>query len=467
MRLVVIGGSDAAISAALRACEVEPAARIDMIVSDSFPNFSICGLPFYLSGEISDWRALAHRTREEIESSGIRLHLNETAVTINTAEKMVAARPTAGGINTYSYDRLVISTGAVPAMPPIEGIDLPNVFVLHTMDDCFALHQRLEAGARSAVIIGGGYIGLEMADALRHRGIAVTLIEQLPAVMRTVDRELATHVESLLRQHGVTVKTSTVVRRIAQEGAQMSVQCTDDYAAVSDVVLLVVGVRPQSDLARSCGVSTDKRGAITVDRGMRTNLPDIFAAGDCTVTWHRLLQRELYMPLGSTSHKQGRIAGENAAGGDRSFAGSLGTQSVKLFDRVIAATGLREDDARAFGYDPLAVETKSYDHKVYYPGATEMITRIVGDRRSGRLLGGQVFGVYGKEISKRIDVLATAIHHGMSVDDLSELDLSYTPPLSSPWDPLQMAAQAWTSALSRSARYSAAADPANERPKTP
>ena len=451
MRLLVIGGSDAAISAALRAREVDPAAQVHMIVSDSFPNFSICGLPFYLSGEISDWRTLAHRTREEIESAGIRLHLDETAVTINTDEKIVTTKQAAGGVNTYSYDRLVISTGAAPTRPPMGGIDLPNVFVLHTMDDCFALHQRLVAGVRSAVIIGGGYIGLEMADALRHRDISVTLIEQLPAVMRTVDRELATHVESLLRQHGVTVKTGTAVQTIVPKGDQVSVQCTDGYAALSDVVLLVVGVRPQSDLARSCGISTDKRGAITVDRGMRTNLPGIFAAGDCTVTWHRLLAQDLYMPLGSTSHKQGRIAGENAVGGNRSFAGSLGTQSVKLFDRVVAATGLREDDARAYGYDPLAVETKTYDHKVYYPGASEMITRIVGDRRSGRLLGGQLFGVYGKEISKRIDVLATAIHHGMNVDDLSALDLSYTPPLSSPWDPLQMAAQAWITALSRGA----------------
>jgi NADPH-dependent 2,4-dienoyl-CoA reductase/sulfur reductase-like enzyme len=450
MRLLVVGGSDAAISAALRAREVDPAVDVHLIVADSFPNFSICGLPFYLSGEISDWRTLAHRSRQQIESAGIQLHLNETAIAINPTEKTVVTK--SADVNTYTFDQLVIGTGAVPVRPPIEGVDSPQVFVLHTMEDCFALHRRLAAGVGSAIIIGAGYIGLEMADALRHRGIAVTLIEQLPAVMRTVDRELAGRVESLLREHEVAVKTQTVVARVVRQGEQMEVQCTNGYAAVSDIVLLVVGVRPQSDLAKSCGVETDSRGAIIVDRGMRTNRPGIFAAGDCTVTWHRLLERHLYMPLGSTSHKQGRVAGENALGGSRLFAGSLGTQSVKLFDRVIAATGLREEDARSNGYDALAVETKTFDHKVYYPGATEMIIRIIADRLSGKLLGGQILGAYGKEVSKRIDVLATAIHHGMSVEELSDLDLSYTPPLSSPWDPVQMAAQAWTAMRNRAAQ---------------
>jgi len=449
LRLVIIGGSDAGISAALRAREVNPAAQVRVIVADSFPNFSICGLPYYLSGEVSDWHTLAHRTRDEIEGLGIRLHLEESASSIDRAAQEVITQSREGLINRYPYDRIVIGTGAVPIRPGIAGVDLPGVFALHTMDDCFELHERLATSARTAVIVGGGYIGLEMADALCHRGIVVTLIEQLPAVMRTVDRSIAKRVESLLAARGVTVRTETAVDSIVHTNNHLRVHCSDGSGAEGDLVLLVAGVRPQSDLARGCGIRTNERGAIHVDRGMRTNLPDIYAAGDCVTTWHRLLERDLYMPLGTTSHKQGRVAGENAVGGDRQFAGSLGTQSVKLFDRVVAATGLREEDAQLYGFEPLAVEVTTQDHKVYYPGATEMIVRLVGDAPSGQLLGGQILGTYGKEVSKRIDTLATALHHQMGIDELSDLDLSYTPPLSSPWDPLQVAAQAWCLARDR------------------
>lgn len=443
MRLVIIGGSDAGISAALRARELDPSTEAHLVVADAFPNFSICGLPFYLSGEIPDWRTLAHRTRDEIEAAGIHLHLNQTAIAIDPSGKSVTTR--SGSIQgTIPYDRLVIGTGAEPVLPPIPGVDRENVFVLHTMDDSFALNSALEKNPRSAVIVGAGYIGLEMADALRHRGIAVTLIEQLPAVLRTVDVEVGKRVEDLLRAHDVDVRTNTTVTAIEGNGDRLRVVCADGNVAHGEIVLVVVGVRPQSQLARDCGIATDARSAIIVDRAMRTNLPDIYAAGDCVATWHRFLERDVYMPLGTTSHKQGRVAGENAVGGDALFAGALGTQSVKIFDHVVAATGLRESEGQAYGFDPFAIDIRTYDHKVYYPGATEMLVRVVGDRSSGLLLGAQIMGSYGKEVSKRIDTAATALYHRMQVEDLSALDLSYTPPLSSPWDPVQMAAQAWT-----------------------
>jgi NADPH-dependent 2,4-dienoyl-CoA reductase/sulfur reductase-like enzyme len=444
MRLVIIGGSDAGISAALRARELDPRVEVHLVVADAYPNFSICGLPFYLSGEISDWHTLAHRSREVIEAAGIGLYLNEEAIRIDVSAKHVITRTADGETRLHAFDRLVIATGAAPVKPRLEGMELPGVFVLHTMEECFALNRRLEAGPRSAVIVGGGYIGLEMADALRHRGVGVTLIEQLPAVMRTVDLQMAARVEALLREHGVAIKTGATVDSIAAADGYLTARCTDGSRAEGDLVLVVVGVRPLSELAKECGIDINQRGAIRVDRGMRTNLPDIFAAGDCVTTWHRILERDLYMPLGTTSHKQGRVAGENAVGGDCLFAGSVGTQAVKLFDRVVAGTGLREEDARTLGFEPLAVEVSTYDHKVYYPGATELIVRMIGDAASGRLLGCQIFGAYGKEVSKRIDTVATALHHGMQVDELNQLDLSYTPPLSSPWDPIQMAAQAWS-----------------------
>ena len=210
----------------------------------------------------------------------------------------------------------------------------------------------------------------------------------------------------------------------------------------ADVVLVVTGVRPDTELAAEAGATLGVKGAIAVDSGMRTNLPDVFAAGDCVITHHRLLG-ETYLPLGTTAHKQGRVAGENALGGHRQFAGSLGTQVVKIFDQAAARTGLRDHEATAAGFDPVTVGSQADDHKAYYPGSHRITMRVTGDRATGRLLGMQLFGHKNAEIAKRIDIAATAIFHGMTIDGLSDLDLSYTPPLGSPWEAVQMGAQAW------------------------
>jgi NADPH-dependent 2,4-dienoyl-CoA reductase/sulfur reductase-like enzyme len=218
-----------------------------------------------------------------------------------------------------------------------------------------------------------------------------------------------------------------------------------EVARAVDMVLVVVGVRPDTELAASVGASLGHRGAIAVDRQMHTNLPHVFAAGDCVVTHHRLLGSS-YLPLGTTAHKQGRVAGENALGGTRQFAGSLGTQVVKIFDHVAARTGLRDHEAQAGGYEPLTVEAEADDHKAYYPGSHRIAMRYTGDRQTGRLLGVQLFGHRHSEVAKRVDIVATAIFNEMTVDAISDLDLSYTPPLGSPWDAIQAGAQAWAKA---------------------
>ena len=210
----------------------------------------------------------------------------------------------------------------------------------------------------------------------------------------------------------------------------------------ADMVLVVVGVRPDTELAAAAGAALGVKGAIAVDRGMRTSLPDVLAAGDCVITHHRLLG-ESYLPLGTTAHKQGRVAGENALGGNREFAGSLGTQVVKIFDQAAARTGLRDHEAAAAGFDPVTIGSEADDHKAYYPGSHRITMRFTGDRGTGRLLGVQLFGHRHAEIAKRIDIAATAIFHGMTIDAVSDLDLSYTPPLGSPWEAIQMGAQAW------------------------
>jgi NADPH-dependent 2,4-dienoyl-CoA reductase/sulfur reductase-like enzyme len=407
MRLVVIGGSDAGIAAGLRARELDPSVEATVVVADAFPNFSICGLPYYLSGDVPDWRDLAHRTTADLEQAGLQLLLDHTARAIDPAGKHVTVTSERGE-RQLGYDQLVIGTGAVPMRPPIDGLDLPGVHVLHTMADTFALHHALTAGAGSAVIVGGGYIGLEMAEAFATRGLTVTVIEQAPAVMPTVDLELGRLLGEELRRHGVQVVNDVTVKTIHHEAGGLIVAGEPDFAVTADLVLVVVGVRPDTELAVAAGVETGVRGALRVDRRMRTNLPDVLAAGDCVETWHRLLQRSTYLPLGTTAHKQGRIAGETAVGGDRAFAGSLGTQVVKVFELAVARTGVRDPEAREAGFDPLTVGSVQYDHKAYYPGAHQLHLRITGDRTSGQLLGAQLVGDHRAEVAKRIDIPAGA-----------------------------------------------------------
>jgi NADPH-dependent 2,4-dienoyl-CoA reductase/sulfur reductase-like enzyme len=449
MRLLVIGGSDAGIAAALRARELDPAVEATVVVADAFPNFSICGLPYYLSGDVADWRELAHRTTSDLEQAGLQLLLDHTAHAIDPAAKQVTAT-SPHGQHQLGYDRLVIGTGAVPVRPPIDGLDLPGVHVLHTMADTFRLHQALTAGAGSAVIVGGGYIGLEMAEAFTSRGLDVTVVEQAPAVMPTVDLELGRLLGEELGRHAVQVVNDVTVKAIHQDAGGLTVAGEPDFTATTDLVLVVVGVRPDTDLAVAAGVQTGVRGAIRVDRHMRTNLPDILAGGDCVETWHRLLQKPTYLPLGTTAHKQGRVAGETAVGGDRTFAGSLATQVVKVFELAVARTGLRDPDATEAGLHPLTVGSVQDDHKAYYPGAHQLDIRITGDRQSGQLLGAQLVGDHRAEVAKRIDIPANGLFHHMTVDGLSDLDLSYTPPFGSPWDAIQLAAQAWTRQAGRS-----------------
>ena len=458
MHVVMIGGSDAGISAALRARELDPAADVTVVLADAYPNFSICGIPYYISGEVGHWRNLAHRTIADLEAAGMWLRPDTIARRIDVPGRKLLVTSADRGEEVLGYDKLIVGTGAAPVRPPIAGLTGPGalgpgdgVHLLHSMGDTFAVMATLEqASPASAVIVGAGYIGLEMADALTIRGLHVTQMEQLPEVLPTVDPELGALVHAELAARDVEVLTGTTVQAITRaasgQAGRLDVTATAaDGTALTraaDIVLVVTGVRPDTSLAAEAGASLGIKGAIAVDPGMRTNLPDVLAAGDCVITHHRLLG-VTYLPLGTTAHKQGRVAGENALGGNRQFAGSLGTQVVKIFDQAAARTGLRDHEAAAAGFDPVTIGTQADDHKAYYPGSHRITIRVTGDRATGRLLGMQMFGHKNAEIAKRVDIAATAIYHGMTADAVSDLDLSYTPPLGSPWDAVQMAAQAW------------------------
>jgi NADPH-dependent 2,4-dienoyl-CoA reductase/sulfur reductase-like enzyme len=444
-RLVVIGGSDAGIMAALRARELDPSAEVTVVLADDYPNFSICGLPFYISGEITDWGTLAHRTREDLLGEGIHLLTRHMATAIRPDSNSVALLDPSGRQVAIPYDSLVLATGARSRKPSyVEGLDLPGLFFLRWMEDGFRLDRHVrEKAPRSALIVGGGYIGMEMADALMRRGRTVTVVGRSRSVHKSVDVELGHRIERELERHGVEVANGIAISDISFRDGKLTALGADGFQAEADLVLMAAGAEPATDLARSAGIALGRNGAIQVDRRMETSVPGIFAAGDCVETWHRLLQSPLYLPLGTTAHKQGRVAGENAVGGRREYAGSLGTQVVKIFDLAVARTGLLESEAKAERFSPLTVKTEGWDHKAYYPGAHRLVIRVTGDRETGRLLGAQILGHWQSEVAKRIDIFATAIHHGMSVQELVDLDLSYTPPLSSPWDPVQSSALAW------------------------
>ncbi|MEY2343309.1 FAD-dependent oxidoreductase [Acidithiobacillus sp. IBUN Pt1247-S3] len=451
--LLIIGGSDAGISAALRARELAPAWQVTIATADRYPNFSICGIPYFLSGEVGDAANLAHRKAADIKALGIELLLDHTVESIDPVAHCATTRDKSGRVAQHGYDKLVIATGAASVRPPLSGLDLPGVFLLRWMDDAFAFQKHLEkVSPRTIAIAGGGYIGLEMAEALTRRGIQVTVIEMAPSVMTTVDPDLGQLVGAELQRNGVRVATGQAISSIGIDGDVLQIEGPNNFRCTADMVLVAVGARPETEIALAAGIELGFKGALKVNRRMETNVPDIYAAGDCVETWHRITQSNAYLPLGTTAHKQGRIAGENAVGGDRIFEGSLGTQSVRVFDYVIARTGFHARDAANAGFAPLSVDYVAWDHKVYYPGAKEMTIRVTADQFTQRLLGAQIIGRYGTEVSKRIDIFAAAIYHGMNVEAFNDLDLSYTPPLSSPWDPVQMAAQAWSASARNSVR---------------
>ncbi|WP_300595160.1 FAD-dependent oxidoreductase [Microbacterium sp.] len=450
MHIIAVGGSDAGISAALRARELDADVDVTVVVADSYPNYSICGIPYYFSGDVSPWQSLAHRAHADLEATGMQLWLDTLATRIDAASRRLTVRDAAGTESEIAYDELIVGTGALPSHAGIEGLDrlgpTDGVHVIHSMGDTFALERDLqERQPRTAIIIGAGYVGLEMAEGFTARGIAVTQLQRGAEVLSTLDPELASIVHDELVTHGVAVRTRTIVRSVERVGAGLRVHATVDGEAVShdaDVVLLVVGVRPSTALLEQAGARLGAGRAVVVDEHMRTGIPHVFGAGDGVITHHRLLG-ETYLPLGTTAHKQGRIAGENALGGSARFAGSVGTQVVKVFDVVAARTGLRDHEAAAAGFDPATVASVADDHKRYYPGAQPISIRLTGDRATGRLLGAQLVGRLGTETAKRVDTYATALYAGLSLAQISELDLAYTPPLGSPWDAVQVAAQAW------------------------
>jgi NADPH-dependent 2,4-dienoyl-CoA reductase/sulfur reductase-like enzyme len=443
-RILIIGGSEAGISAALRAREVYPIVGITMVTADKYPTSTICRLPVLLGGEAVEWGAIAHRSGEEIEKMGIRLLLEHRARNIDVEAKTVEFSDRSGRTRRLPYDRLILATGTSPGGPAVAETDLPGVFFLRGTEDSVAMGRYVaKRHPRSAVVVGSDGMGMEVADALSRRGLSVTMLARSGKVLNTVDPRLQDMVRVELGRNGVKLIDRIDVTGLEEQEGRLSVRNTQEVPIRTDLVVLADGSSPRTDLAKAAGIPTGTQGAIRVNRAMETSLPEIYAAGDGAETWHRLLKRNVYLPFGTTAQQQGRVAGENAAGGRAEFVGTLGTQAVRIFDLVIARTGLRESEAREAGFDPITSEVEVRDDRGGLPGATPMRIRVTGDRRSRQLLGAQIAGHRNTGISKRIDVFATAISAEMSVDEMLDLDLSYSPWWSGTWDPLQTAALEW------------------------
>jgi len=441
-RLVVVGGVAAGLSAASRARRVNP--RLEIVVYEKGPDisYSACGLPYLISGAVREADALRIYSPEFFrDSRNIQVLTGHEVTEISPGSRRVTVIPPAGAnLEDVRYDRLILATGAAPARPAVPGIDLGGVFHVNDLQSTLALQRYLQAeGCRRAVIVGGGYIGLEMADALVTRGLQVTMLERSAGLFEAVDEDLAARIEKELADHGVRlISQAPLAALLGDRAARVRRVAWENGETETDVVILATGVRPRVKLAEEAGIQIGVTGAIAVSDRMETSAAAVYAAGDCAEAMHKVSGRPVYVPLGTTANKQGRVAGSNAAGGRARFAGIVGTTAVKVFGLDLARTGLSLTQARDAGFSARSASVQAAEHSRYL-GGQDIMVKLVADASTGRLLGGQMVGPEG--VAKRIDVLATALDARMTVEQVSELDLSYAPPFSTVWDPILIAAQ--------------------------
>ncbi len=435
MKIAVIGGVAAGTSAAARASRVEPEAEIVLFEKNKTISYAGCGLPYYISGVTTERSQLIMNTPEEFqENYGVEVRISHEVTAIYPEEKTLEFEDlVADRIGQEEYDKLIIATGARPMMPPIPGINFERVLPLRTVEDGDRI-KRLsgDQNVKNVVIVGGGYIGLEMAEAFDRLGMEISLIEMQENVMPLVNRELAAKIEKHLQEKGINLITGEAVKEFVGDGDVSGVITDQDREIPADLVLFAIGVRPDTELAAEAGVELGVRNAIRVNHRMETNLRDHYACGDCAESINLVSNKPTWVPLGSTANKQGRVAGGNAAGGSNSHFGVLGTAITKVFDLTIATTGIKEEEAEEAGFSPVSLTVNVPNHAGYYPGFKNFVLRGVFDRNSGRLLGAEALGKSG--VNKRIDVLASAIYSELTADDLFQLDLSYAPPYSTPKD---------------------------------
>ncbi|HWQ97123.1 MAG TPA: FAD-dependent oxidoreductase [Clostridia bacterium] len=432
MRILVIGAVAAGTSAAAKARRNTEDAEITIYERDSFISYSGCGMPYFLGGEVEKAAELSPRDPAFFrEKYNVEIKTRHEVLLIDPAQKTLRVKDLAtGDVVDDHYDKLILATGARAVTPPIPGREKEHVFTLRNINDMLRIEQFLaEQHPKSAVIVGTGFIGMEMCESLTRLGISVTLLDKLPQVTPGLDPDMAILVEEHLKKSGITVKTGVSIAEMTDE----SVLLADGTAFPAELVLLSTGIRPNGELASYAGVALGASGAILVNERMETNLADIYACGDCTEQFHVVTGKQVYRPLGSTANKTGRIAGDCATGGSLRYRGTLGTGIFRVLGLAVGQTGLTEREAREAGFDPVVCHNTKPD-KPEYLGGEEMTIKALADRATGRVLGVQIVGKAG--VDKRIDVFATAISFGAKAEDLFYLDLAYAPPFSTTKDPV-------------------------------
>jgi NADPH-dependent 2,4-dienoyl-CoA reductase/sulfur reductase-like enzyme/rhodanese-related sulfurtransferase len=446
-RLLVVGGVAAGPKAAAKARRCDPEMEIVIYQEEDEISYAGCGLPYYISGVIEDREELISRTPGKFVQDGIKILKNRKIERIDIQNSIVTGRKIGSG-ETFNdhFDRLVLATGALPIRPKIEGIHLGNIFYLRSIFDADAIFEQIRSERiQNVVIVGGGYIGLEMADSLIHLGKSVTIVELAPQILTLFDEDFA----SILRQHlekkGVKIFTSEGIQALrGKEGRVTHVQ-TAARELKADAVLMSLGIRPQVELATQTGLRIGETGAIWVNERMETSAEGVYAVGDCAETTHLITGKRVWIPLGSTANKQGRVVGVNVCGGNAIFPGVMGTTIFKTFDFNVAKTGLSMREAEKEGFHPVQAIVRGYDRAHYYPGGKESVLKVIADKKTGRVLGGQAVGEGPSD--KFIDTLVMALHAKMRCRELSNVDLAYAPPFSPVLSPIIVAANVLTNKL--------------------
>ena len=436
-KLIVIGAVAAGTKAASKAKRDNPNLDVKVFTKERYISYAGCGLPYYIGGIIKEKQELLVRSPEDFKSEQeIDIFIEHEVKKIDASEKKVEVLDLKSGkISKFPYDKLIIATGASPIVPPLDNVNLKNIFTLRSVSDAFAIRELLDSGkAKKAVVVGGGFIGLEAAENLKHRGMDVTIVELVPHILPPFDEEIALYAQNHMESQGVNILTGEKVTGFEGTDGRVTTVKTSAGDIETDMVILSIGVRPNTGIAVEAGIETGATRAIKVNKYMETNIKDIYAAGDCAENTNLITGKPAWYPMGSTSNKTGRIAGHNAALTNQeealkeSLEGVLGTTIVRLFEVNAAKTGLSARDAIKEGYEIETVLVPANDRAHYFPGYKEIITKLIVDRNTHKVLGAQVVGEGVAD--KPIDTLATAITLGARVEDLAKLDLAYAPPFS-------------------------------------
>lgn len=439
MKLVIIGGVAGGASAAARARRLSEDAEIIILERDEYVSFANCGLPYHIGGDIQDRAALLLQTPASLKSSlNLDVRTGHEVLAVNRAQKGVTVHNRATGETyTENYDKLVLCQGANPVRPPLPGIDHPRLFTLRNIPDMDAIKAVVDGGATRAVVVGGGYIGVEIAEALRQRGLQVDLVEMLTQVVPPLDAEMARDLAYHMESHGVTLHLGVTAKAFEDVDGRLQVTLSDGVTLLSDLVIMAVGVRPASNLAREAGLELGPRGGIKVDPHMRTSDPDIYAAGDMVEVTDTVTGEPAVIPLAGPANRQGRIVADHIFGRTSAYKSTQGTAILKVFEMTGGGTGASEKTLRRANMPFQKIYIHPSGHAGYYPGTAPMHLKLLFAPDTGRILGAQIVGYDG--VDKRLDVFATAIRAGMTVYDLEHLELAYAPPYGSAKDPVNMA----------------------------